>query len=88
MTSNDFLKNNIKKFDLIFLDGLHTYEQTIKDIDNSLKILNERGVILIHDCLPKNLEPNVPRMYGHWNGDAWKAIVHLEHITMQTLIHV
>ncbi len=77
MTSNDFFKNNIKKFDLIFLDGLHTYEQTIKDIDNSLKILNERGVILIHDCLPKKIwNQIVPRMYGHWNGDVWKAIVH------------
>ncbi len=77
MTSNDFFKNNIKKFDLIFLDGLHTYEQTIKDIDNSLKILNDRGVILIHDCLPKKIwNQIVPRMYGHWNGDVWKAIVH------------
>ena len=77
MTSDDFFKNNIKKFDLIFLDGLHTYEQTIKDIDNSLKILNERGVILIHDCLPKKIwNQIVPRMYGHWNGDVWKAIVH------------
>jgi hypothetical protein len=77
MTSDVFFKNNIKKFDLIFLDGLHTYEQTIKDIDNSLKILNERGVILIHDCLPKKIwNQIVPRMYGHWNGDVWKAIVH------------
>ena len=77
MTSDVFFKNNTKKFDLIFLDGLHTYEQTIKDIDNSLKILNERGVILIHDCLPKKIwNQIVPRMYGHWNGDVWKAIVH------------
>ena len=77
MTSDVFFKNNIKKFDLIFLDGLHTYEQTINDIDNSLKILNERGVILIHDCLPKKIwNQIVPRMYGHWNGDVWKAIVH------------
>ena len=77
MTSDVFFKNNTKKFDLIFLDGLHTYEQTIKDIDNSLKILNERGVILIHDCLPKKIwNQIVPRVYGHWNGDVWKAIVH------------
>ena len=77
MTSDDFFKKNDEKFDLIFLDGLHTYEQTIKDIDNSLKFLNNHGVVIIHDCLPKKIwNQIVPRVYGHWNGDVWKAIVH------------
>ena len=77
MTSDNFFIKNNKNFDLIFLDGLHTYEQTIKDIDNSLKILNKDGVIIIHDCLPKKIwNQIVPRIYGHWNGDVWKAIVH------------
>ena len=77
MTSDDFFKTNNEKFDLIFLDGLHTYEQTIKDIDNSLKFLNNHGVVIIHDCLPKKIwNQIVPRVYGHWNGDVWKAIVH------------
>ncbi len=77
MTSDNFFKNNNEKFDLIFLDGLHTYEQTIKDIDNSLKFLNDHGVVIIHDCLPKKIwNQIVPRVYGHWNGDVWKAIVH------------
>ena len=77
MTSDEFFKNNKDYFDIIFLDGLHTYEQTIKDIDNSLKVLNDKGVIIIHDCLPKKIwNQIVPRMYGHWNGDVWKAIVH------------
>ena len=55
MTSDNFFEKNIKNFDLIFLDGLHTYEQTIKDIDNSLRYLNINGVILIHDCLPTKI---------------------------------
>ena len=77
MTSDEFFLNNKKNFDLIFLDGLHTYEQTIKDIKNSLRFLNSKGVILVHDCLPKKIwNQIVPRMYGHWNGDVWKAIVH------------
>ena len=76
MTSDEFFLNNKKKFDLIFLDGLHTYEQTIKDIKNSLRFLNSKGVILVHDCLPKKIwNQIVPRVYGHWNGDVWKAIV-------------
>ena len=77
MTSDEFFKNNNKEFDLIFLDGLHTYEQTINDINNSLKFIREKGVIIIHDCLPKKIwNQIVPRVYGHWNGDVWKAIVH------------
>ena len=77
MTSDDFFKQNTQFFDLVFLDGLHTYEQTIKDINNSLKFLDNNGIIIIHDCLPKKIwNQIVPRMYGHWNGDVWKAIVH------------
>ncbi len=77
MTSDEFFKNNKNLFDIVFLDGLHTYEQTIKDINNSLKIIKEKGVILVHDCLPKKIwNQIVPRLYGHWNGDVWKAIVH------------
>ena len=77
MTSDEFFNSNKETFDIIFLDGLHTYEQTIADIDNSLNIINEGGVIIIHDCLPKKIwNQIVPRVYGHWNGDVWKAIVH------------
>ena len=75
-TSDEFFKNNKETFDLIFLDGLHTYHQTIKDINNSLRNLNSNGIIIIHDCLPKKIwNQIVPRIYGHWNGDVWKAIV-------------
>ena len=77
ITSDEFFKRNKDNFDIIFLDGLHTYQQTIKDIDNSLKFLKEEGVIFVHDCLPKKIwNQVVPRLYGHWNGDVWKAIVH------------
>ena len=50
----NFLKNH-SYFDIIFLDGLHNYEQTIKDINNALKFLNEKGAIIVHDCLPKKI---------------------------------
>ncbi len=76
ITSDEFFKKNKVFFDIIFLDGLHTYEQTIRDINNSINFLNKEGIILVHDCLPKKIwNQIVPRMYGHWNGDVWKAIV-------------
>ena len=74
--SDDFFKQNIKKVDLIFIDGLHEYDQVRKDILNSLKFLNDDGFILVHDCLPRSLSAQaVPRYRNVWNGDVWKAIV-------------
>ena len=66
-------KNN---FDCIFIDGLHEYSQVIKDIKNSLEVLNENGLIFLHDCLPESVgRRRVLRDRYTWNGDVWKAIV-------------
>ncbi len=76
MTSDDFFKQNKITFDLIFIDGLHVYEQVLKDIENSLKVLNDNGVILIHDCLPAKIwHQTIPQTHSSWNGDVWKSIV-------------
>jgi hypothetical protein len=75
-TSNQFFKENKEFFDCIFIDGLHEYNQVKKDISNSLKFLNQGGVILLHDCLPDNYYAQAtPRCQWTWNGDVWKAIV-------------
>ena len=77
-TSDDFFKTNKKKFDIIFIDGLHHYEQVIDDINNAIDILNDNGHILIHDCLPRTIAHQaIPRYRGSWNGDVWKSIVEL-----------
>lgn len=78
MTSDDFFARNKATFDLIFVDGLHYAYQTEKDILNALKVLNERGTILVHDCNPATKEMQViPRTTVLWNGDVWKAWVRL-----------
>ena len=75
-TSDDFFKDNNYKFDCIFIDGLHRYHQVIRDIKNSLNVLNSEGIILLHDCLPNNYyDQAIPRCQYNWNGDVWKAIV-------------
>ena len=74
MTSDEFFSQNKKNFDVIFIDGLHHYEQCQKDVINSLKFLNLNGYIFIHDLLPLNWKMElVPRIQGHWNGDVWKV---------------
>ena len=75
-TSDEFFLKNKRKFDCIFIDGLHEYDQVNQDILNSLENLNENGMILLHDCLPKSLNQQaVPRHQWIWNGDVWKCIV-------------
>ena len=77
-TSDDFFLNNTSKFDIIFIDGLHEYQQVKKDILNSLKILNHDGVVMLHDCLPDTFfHQAIPRCQYVWNGDVWKAIVEI-----------
>lgn len=76
LTSDDFFLKNKKKFDCIFIDGLHEYSQVKKDILNSIDCLSSNGIILVHDCLPKSFfHQAVPRCRSIWNGDVWKAIV-------------
>ena len=77
-TSDEFFRENKKKFDIIFIDGLHIYNQVKKDILNSVSCLKEEGIVLVHDCMPDSLSKQaVPRYRMSWNGDVWKAIVDL-----------
>jgi hypothetical protein len=80
MTSDEYFKqlDPNKKFDIIFIDGLHIKDQVMKDIINSLNHLNDNGVILLHDCLPLKEEHQFPEDNGSiWNGDVWKAVAEL-----------
>lgn len=86
MGSDEYFENHNKgeHFDLIFIDGLHHADQVVKDIQNSLTILNKNGIMIIDDCMPHNeLMQKIPRdetpNQGNgpgrlWTGDVWKAI--------------
>jgi len=77
-TSDSFFENNELFFDVIFVDGLHTFEQCRKDIANSLKFLNHNGYIFVHDLIPRSwIEENVPRLQTLWTGDIWKVSLEL-----------
>lgn len=85
MESDEFFLNEVKKitrkhpFDVVFIDGLHTYEQSLRDALNSLAHLNPKGTIIFHDCNPpsaKAAQPWLPTEKINWNGDVWKTIYH------------
>jgi hypothetical protein len=95
ITSDDFFSNKASlfrrnKIDVALIDGLHTYQQTLKDVSNCLKYLNKGGVLVLHDCNPTteamaypavSLEHaaslNLKGWAWDWSGDVWKTIVDL-----------
>ncbi len=95
-TKVDLLKYGL---DVVFIDGLHTYDQSLKDVGNCLKFLNEDGVIIIHDCNPLSVSAAYPanswehaeslkldRWTGEWSGDVWKTIAYLR--STQKKLHI
>lgn len=78
MSTDEFFQQCDRKFDLIFIDALHTYKQVLVDFDNSLKCLNDGGCIVLHDCLPTKEKHQLPtKQRRHWTGDVWKAMVRI-----------
>ena len=53
-TSDDSVQFLTLPFDFVFIDGLHTYEQAKKDLDNYSQLIRPGGVILCDDYNPKD----------------------------------
>ncbi len=81
MTSDEFFENNNKKFDIIFIDGLHEYKQCKKDLLNSLKVIKKGGYIFLDDMLPQTWAmAQKHRIVNKWMGDVWKVGVEISKI--------
>lgn len=70
MTSDEYFSICNRKFDIIFIDGLHTFEQTYTVIMNALKFINYDGFIIAHDTLPptKNHQRDISEYVVDKNG--------------------
>ena len=78
MTSDEFFDSDNKIYDVIFIDGLHEYEQVHRDAINALNSIKIGGYIAFHDFLPSDWkEHHVPRISKSWTGDCWKLAVQL-----------
>jgi hypothetical protein len=77
-------------FDIAFLDGLHTFEQTKADLFNALAHVPS-GVILIDDTVPfdeiaalRDQQESMARRRAvgsdsrNWMGDVWKLVVYVD----------
>lgn len=61
--------------DLAFIDGLHLFEQTLRDLANVGRELSSRGCIVIHDTLPYDaVMAKRRRTTQKWTGDVWKVV--------------
>lgn len=90
-TSDEFFENLQldSLFDIVFIDGMHQSEYVIKDINNSIKYLNDNGKILLDDIIPLNndeqLKIPIKHIYENgilktmvsWTGDVWKVLFHI-----------
>ena len=91
-TSDEYfekLHNAEIKYDAIFIDGNHQSECVIKDINNSISVLNVSGCIFVSNILPinHNEQLNVPNKFNYengilkcqeeWTGDIWKVLYYI-----------
>ncbi|KQT46816.1 hypothetical protein ASG52_14040 [Methylobacterium sp. Leaf456] len=77
-------------FDVAFIDGLHTAEQTLRDFTNVLNFTKNDAVILIDDIRPANwvealpldlwvkVRPLAEGTYTGWTGDVFKLLYLIE----------
>jgi hypothetical protein len=76
------------RYDLIFIDGLHTFEQTYRDIVHALRHSHPRTALLIDDTVPSDVFSScrdqdqcldLRAQFGNpndnsWHGDTYKVV--------------
>lgn len=89
-TSDDYFRTIAKDsvFDVVFLDGLHVFEQTFRDFCNAVCHTHEHSIIIIDDTIPsdpysalRDQKEAVRQRRAHgsksraWHGDTFKTII-------------
>ena len=91
MSSDEYFvgHSNGELFDLIFIDGLHTYDQTLRDFNCALQLSKPSTIIIIDDVFPVDIysslrdrikavnyrnEVRSGPLDFSWHGDVFKTI--------------
>ena len=62
-----------KPIDVAFVDGLHTFDQTFRDIVNVGRHCHSKSLVLVHDVAPVHARiATRERTTKMWAGDVWK----------------
>ena len=77
MKSSEAFKILKNKFDLIYIDGNHLYNYVLEDLENSLNIINNNGLIVLDDFMNK----------GWWDDGVTKAVNHLKELKKFKILH-
>ena len=77
MKSSEAFKILKNKFDLIYIDGNHLYNYVLEDLENSLNIINNNGLIILDNFKHK----------GWWGDDVTKAVNHLKELKKFKILH-
>ena len=65
-TSKDFFAKNKSKFNFICIDGSHDYLEVLNDLEESWKILNDKGYIVCDDYGHIKLCKTVGKAIDEW----------------------
>ncbi|MFM9913904.1 MAG: class I SAM-dependent methyltransferase [Methylophilaceae bacterium] len=82
-TSNDFFAaHDLREvmqadaIDLAFIDGLHTFDQTLTDFINVERYSDKDSLVIFHDIFPVSpITASRERKSVLWLGDTWKVIL-------------
>jgi hypothetical protein len=94
VTSDEYFGSIIEeteKFDVIYIDGLHTFDQTLRDFANSIAHLATGGIIVIDDVLPSSYFASIRDLDvlyklrsaqvapdGAWMGDVYRLVYFIQ----------
>lgn len=80
MTSDSFFEtHNVVEllgapyFSLAFIDGLHLFEQALRDFIHLERFASRESIIMLHDCMPLDrITSDRTRSTHFYSGDVWK----------------
>lgn len=97
ITSDQFFSEYASDpFDVVYIDGLHTAEQTLRDLLNTLSVTKKSSLVVLDDVFPDSYAASLPSWDDawvikavlspddwHWMGDVYKLLYFIETFLQQ-----